>query len=246
MYVGSCIHNFCEDMEKLIISGGELPTVEKGQEIILQEMRDGFKNSKEGNYWKLPKSTALFEHEYKVDVSKEDWAKIKEKAIICVENFLTMPFVKKMFSKPKDWLEIEQLSKISVGEIPVWVKMDFSAIIDGKIHVVDYKTGKHSEDVKDQLSLYAMYAAQKWGHKNIEIIATEVNLFSGKTYEYKITQEDMRVAEKRIIDSTNDMRSLLINIPKNEPMDEECFEPTEKKWTCMNCNYRAICPVSLV
>ena len=243
-FPGSAVHNFCKDVLLKLKSGNPLPDIELAKKAVLNEMREDFKNSKSGGYWKAPKSCGLFEHEYKKIVEDSEWIKVREKVLKCMENFYSMPYVQKLIKDPKSFMEIEDLSNITINGVKVFVQLDFSAIVDGKLYIVDWKSGKAGTlGAKDQLALYALYARDKWNYKHSDVITAEVNLATGEVFEYVVTQKDIDKVQKDIIEHSNEIASMIEDQKTNKPFNEEMYPGCGDYRTCQYCSFSQICPV---
>src|SRR5687767_2747852 len=71
-WAGRVVHDAVEMALKAIAEGHELPQ-EAFLSDIVDRMRQDWKSSKTGRYRQHPKSAALFEHEYGVDVKAAVW-----------------------------------------------------------------------------------------------------------------------------------------------------------------------------
>jgi len=245
-WAGSVVHDFAEVVLKRAKNGEPLPTEKEAEDYILKTMRAGFRNSRSKNYLKFPKSVGLTEHEYEENVAPEKWKEMSEKAVFCAKNLLKSPYMKPFFKNPKDWLEIEDLSEVTIDGIKCWVKMDFCGKLDDKIHIIDFKTGKpNPKATKDQLTMYAVYAQERWKKKPEDIVLTDLNLATNEATEYAITQKDIDRIIDMVIKSAGEMTGLLADDEKNEPFEEDMYPGTKNKRDCYYCVYRKVCSVKL-
>ena len=245
-WVGNVVHDYIEGLLKLARMKKPFPSLDETRETILETMREGFKNSKQKKYHAKPKSVGLAEHEYDQKVPKDEWKKMSEKAVYCAQNFIKSPYMKRFLKDTTKWLEIEELSKIEVNGTPCWVKMDFCAEMDGKLYIIDFKTGKHNPDAtKQQLAIYAIYAQEKWKKNLSDIIIVEMNLAIDEVFENQVTEEDLENVFELIGNTADEMRTMLVDEEKNKPMEEELFVGTDNEFTCRFCNFQKVCDVKL-
>ena len=141
------------------------------------------------------------------------------------------------------WLEVEDFSSFNLNNTKIWAVLDCSfRNEDGGITIIDWKTGRSmSEDVSMQLSCYAMYAMDKWGidPENVKLI--EYNLLANQGAEFNIKAAEIENAKAYIKGSIADMQSLLINIGKNVPKEEDEFQKVEDERVRAGCNFRKVC-----
>src|SRR5262249_51306057 len=155
----------------------------------IQQMRADFKWSREGRYREKPKSCGLFEHEYRVPVSNEEWKKAAATAERCLRNFYGSKFYAEILQLPREnWLEIEALSSFDLEGDKIVVVLDFSYRKEGEIVLVDWKTGAVDEqDNRIQLASYTVYAHRRWGAPPGSVRAIEYNLNRNEVFEHRLT-----------------------------------------------------------
>ncbi|MFA6423581.1 MAG: PD-(D/E)XK nuclease family protein [Patescibacteria group bacterium] len=132
----------------------------------------------------------------------------------------------------KEPLFIEEMHKISLDNDQVIFlgKIDrIDELEDGSIHIIDYKTGKLSDEDPDfdQLYYYGFIASKKIDHP----ISKASYLYLEDYYwiDKEISKSDIERVEKNIINQAKK----IIN-------DKE-FTPCPNKF-CKNCDYLEICP----
>ena len=128
-------------------------------------------------------------------------------------------------------LETERRFKIEIGGAQVRGRLDrLDCLGDGKVAVVDYKTGraKTQEDADKslQLSIYAL-AARSMGYTPSSLVF--INLKNGTAIESRRTPEQLREAEMGV-------SSIAARIAAGE------FEPKPSA-ACSRCSYHSLCPV---
>jgi hypothetical protein len=211
--------------------------------ITIDKMRDDFRSSRKKRYLMHPKSCALFEHEYDVDLPNAKWKKMAEDVEQCLRNF----YGSEMFAFLKDlpeynWLEVENFSFFYLDDIKIWAVLDCSFRTDNGITIVDWKTGRTtSKDISLQLSCYAMYGQDKWGIKPENIRLIEYNLLFDQKAEFTITEGEIKDTTSYIKGSVADMKSLLVDVNNNVPKDEKFFKKVGDDRIRDRCNFKKVC-----
>ena len=248
MWVGSVVHGCIERSLKNLSRGIEVLTPERIIETTLAGMREDFRSSRSKTYWTRPKSCALFEHEYALDVPDDAWRKTADDVRECLHNFYTSDLFASLRALPrKSWLEIEELDKFDVDGVKVWAKIDCSHRDDGSARIIDWKTGRSmGEENTLQLVCYALYGHQKWGLPVESITTAECYLLPMRVNEYRVSAGDIDDARAYIRGSVADMQSLLADVTHNEPLAEAAFEKTTHDRVCLRCNFLRLCRPELL
>lgn len=77
--------------------------------ITLKQMRAEFRSSRSKNYLKNPKTCALFEHEYGIEVTNDQWKEMAQNVETCLRNFYASDIYDSLKSRRKEgWLEVEE------------------------------------------------------------------------------------------------------------------------------------------
>ena len=206
-------------------------------------MRVEFRSSRSKNYLWNPKTYGLFEHEYGIETTDDQWKEVAHNVETRLRNFYISDIYNALKSHPKeDWLEVEEFSSFRLDNIRINLVID-CAIREGEdIHIYDWKTGKSlSEDLSVQLSCYALYAMEKWKIPPERLHITEYNLSINKANWFLIGSDQVEDMKGYIRGSIKDMQSLLVNPGENIPMEEDRFSKVENERVSMRCNFRKIC-----
>jgi len=122
--------------------------------------------------------------------------------------------------------------------------MDFAYELDGRLHIIDWKTGKPSESVTQQLMVYALYASEKWGYAPEDIQATAYYLLHEVT-TFIPTKASLAQRLEQIDRQVDAMAAYLkgysCGLDLNEPLSPDKFPRTEDEWKCGSCFYREVC-----
>lgn len=248
MWAGSVVHNCLERTLKNLSRGIEVLSPDKIIETTLAGMRDDFRSSRSKTYWKRPKTCALFEHEYDLPVADEQWRQTADDVRECLHNFYISDLFATLRSLPRRaWLEIEELSKFALDDIPIWAKIDCSYRNGDGVRIIDWKTGRSMGEANTlQLVCYALYGHHKWRVPIESITTTECYLLPMRTNDYRVSEADVENILAYIRGSVADMHSLLADASGNEPLAESAFEKTDSERTCRRCNFLRLCRPELL
>jgi hypothetical protein len=243
MWAGEKVHDCIQHTLKNLQRGISVLNPDDIVSITLNQMRDEFRSSKEQRYRQYPKTCALFEHEYELDIQDSQWKKVAEDVERCVRNFYNSETFAMLKELPQDnWLEIEDFSFFYLDGKKIWAVIDCSFGTEEGITIIDWKTGRTtSSNVSLQLSCYAMYGKEKWGIKPEKIKLIEYNLLSDQRAEFVVTEGEIANTRGYIRGSIADMQSLLIDVANNEPKDEAFFRKVEDDKIREKCNFRKVC-----
>ena len=244
MWAGEKVHGCIERTLTNLQRGISVLNVDQIVDITLNQMREEFRSSREKRHHTHPKTCALFEHEYEVPISDDDWKKTFDNMEQCLRNFYTSETFATLKDLPRQmWLEVEDFSLFNLNNTKIWAVLDCSfRNEDGGITIIDWKTGRSmSEDVSMQLSCYAMCAMEKWGidPENVKLI--EYNLLANQGVEFVIGRDEIENTKAYIAGSIADMQSLLVDVGKNIPKREDAFQKVEDERVKADCNFRKVC-----
>ena len=212
----------------------------------------------------------LLEHEYGEDIEKETWVSLKNDIIRNIRNFRDSVFWEKAnklslkdclalegdLNSPKNiWKNIStqlptyrkipsilSADHFYIDGLKVWTKLDFSySQPDGTIRLVDWKTSNSgSEPDSLQLNIYGYYAAETWGISPEQVKLTVFNIPQQERYDRKFSENQKKETRESIIESAEEMKSLLINPKKNEAQKGD-FPKIDNDKFCRYCRYRRVC-----
>jgi len=159
-WAGRAVHDAIEMALHAFAHGRDIP-VEPFIADVIERMRGEWRSSKAGRYRENPKSTALFEHEYRVELAPEAWQALSRNVGACLRNFFRLPLLAEIRKTTPEHWSIEHWSKVFDFEsTAVWVAPDFGFWTgQGRLALVDWKTGGTSPNgAAFQLGCYALYA----------------------------------------------------------------------------------------
>jgi len=146
--------------------------------------------------------------------------------------------------KKEDWLTLEDFQKFTMktGE-EVTVKIDCGFKLGNKVYLLDWKTGKVSDSVVDQLIVYTMYALKMgWAKRAEDVVIVPVYLAmyteigTDAMPSLKITMDMI----KRQVGIIRDEYPLLAKAFENKD-NPEFFKHTDDEYKCKRCQFRGIC-----
>jgi hypothetical protein len=243
MWAGEKIHECIQRSLNNIRRGIKVLRVDEIVSITLDQMRAEFRSSKSKNHWKNPKSCGLFEHEYEVEVSDEEWKELAGNVETCLRNFYASDIYDGLKSHAREgWLEVEEFSSFYLDHTRINLIID-CAIKEGEgIYIYDWKTGKSlSEDLSIQLGCYALYATEKWNVRPESLSVIEYNLSFDKSSWFSVSRDEIKGVKGYINGSIKDMQSLLTDVPNNIPMEEDRFSKIEDAHITSRCQFRKVC-----
>lgn len=213
---------------------------------LRKAMKRDFENSEKGLYTKYPKFNGrqygLFEHEYHIFVSNDEWKEIFDTTEKCVANFFNSDLFRYIKSISTDnWLPIERLQTFDFEGTPVYVKIDFALEDKGRLFIFDWKTGKVRDVEMDvQLACYGLYATHRWDIELQNIICKKYNLLIDRVDDYEINHGRIEKIKEYMRSSISSMKELLYD-KENNIAREEDFDITDDDNKCKSCNFRKVC-----
>jgi hypothetical protein len=127
MWAGEKVHDCIKHTLKNLQRGISVLNPDDIVSITLNQMRDDFRSSRERRYRQYPKTSALFEHEYEVEIEDSKWKKVAEDVEKCVRNFYNSETFAMLNELPQEnWLEIEDFSLFYLDGKKIWAVIDCS------------------------------------------------------------------------------------------------------------------------
>jgi hypothetical protein len=241
MWAGRIVHDAIEMALNVFRQGGDVP-VEPFIRDAIERMRAEFRSSRAARYREQPKTLALFEHEYNLDLRDEVWKVLAASVQTCLRNFFGLPLLTEIRRTPPEHWSVEHWSKTFVFEgTPMWSAPDFGYWTqDGRLALVDWKTGGGGDGAAFQLGCYALYAAEVLGVAPSGVDLYEVNLREPAVTSHTWSDERLEEVRERIRLSIRGMKSYLKDQDANVGLVVD-FEMTENLRSCRWCNFRAVC-----
>jgi hypothetical protein len=171
MWTGEKVHDCIKHSLTNLQRGISVLDVDQIVSITLNQMREEFRSSRKKRYHTRPKTCALFEHEYDVPISDDDWKKTADNMELCLRNFYGSETFNMLKGLPRRmWLEVENFSSFNLDNTKIWAVLDCSfRTDDGGVTIIDWKTGwSMSEDVRMSPCSFPVIRCMPW--KNGELI----------------------------------------------------------------------------
>jgi hypothetical protein len=240
-WAGRVVHDAIELALHGMSDGRTIP-VEPFIADLIERMRAEWKASRAGRYRDNPKTAALFEHEYGIDVPREAWRALSQNVATCLRNFFRLPLLAEIRKTPPEHWSIEHWSKSFDFEgTPVWVAPDFGFWTgDGRLGLVDWKTGASTDGAAFQLGCYALYAREVLGVEPARVDLYEVNLREASVHRHSWDDERLEAVREQLRLSIRSMKAYLADPTANVAVIAD-FERTESLRICRWCNFRAVC-----
>ena len=247
MWIGSIVHDVIEEVITTGRDTGKWKTLEQAQNDGIQALRKGWKQSKDKRWQGRPKGNInLAEHFYQEELGKDATDQGKQKVLKSLKALYDMPLFKVMKTLAKDdWLTLEDFQKfqLNTGE-EVTVKIDCGFRYKGKVYLLDWKTGRVSDSVIDQLVTYSMYALkQGWASKPEDIVIIPVYLAAYSEIGEQATPH-LDVTMQHIKRQAGIIRSEYPLLTKAFAQKDNptFFKKTDNEWSCKKCFFRDVCP----
>jgi len=242
MWAGKKVHECIENVIIEIQKGYEKIDVSKKIEETLDQMRKEFLSSKNKKYLTDPKSCALFEHEYRLEVTETEWKSNADNVVECLKLFFDSKVYKEILKLTENqWLEMEQFPYFYFNDVKIYAVLDFAFRRNDKIIIYDWKTGKEdAERDRFQLACYGLFAIQKWAIKQEKVKLVDFFLSNGDQYNYNFKNFELNQIKEYILNSIDEMRDKLDDQQENIAR-ENSFPFTENEKICKYCNYYKVC-----
>jgi len=165
----------------------------------------------------------------------------------CLWNFLDSPrleWVREKALKSGDWLiEPPGYGEARMRGLKVYCKVDFLFAVDGRVVILDWKTGK--QDAEKHGKQLLGYSA--WAMYHLGVSAAGIDPVTGYLRpEYREvclspTEEELNNFMMRIGEETEEMYSFCRDVPQNLPLDREKFPMTSSSGLCKHCSFQELC-----
>jgi CRISPR/Cas system-associated exonuclease Cas4 (RecB family) len=248
-WAGSIVHAALKQLlSRAKVTGDVLP-VEKVLERTRARARAEWSGSREKSYWReASRIVGLVEHEYAEPVADAEWKRLYEQVIEgSLRAFYGSAVLEEIRRTPRqDWLTVDELDSWDFEGTKIWAAIDFAyRDREGRIHVLDWKTGKERGVDHVQVGTYALYAQQKWGVPVDGVVGGLVYLVgeNGSAGERVSVAADPATLERcrgEMRASISEMKAALAD-PARNVAREEAFPRLDDRGACRRCPFRRPC-----
>jgi hypothetical protein len=245
-WAGSVVHDALRQMLVRARRSGEVRPIDELLLRTRERARAQWRASREKSYWREPSpSGGLLEHEYGEPVADAEWKRIWEEV---VERSLRAFYRSEVFERIRRiatprWLLVDELDHWIFEGTKVWVAVDFAYRDgDGRVNLLDWKTGQERDVDHTQLAIYSLYARDKWGMAPEQVVGGLVYLVAEGAPRVDVAADQAAIdacrAEMR--GSVAAMKALLED-PEQNRASEARFAPVEDREICRRCAFRRPC-----
>jgi hypothetical protein len=223
--------------------------LEKTLERTRARARSEWAWSRDKSYWREPSQiVGLVEHEYGEVVPDGEWKRLYEQVIEgSLRAFYASPVLEELRRVPGErWLSVDEIDSWELDGTKIWVAVDFAyRDADGRVHVLDWKTGKERDVDHTQVGIYALYAGQKWNVPAEEVRGGLVYLVpngapGGEVVPVAADVAALEACQAKMRASIAEMRAALADPAKNVAV-EEAFPRPAARDVCARCAFRRPC-----
>jgi hypothetical protein len=248
-WAGSLVHDALKRALARARGTGELPPLEHVLERTRAKARAEWASSREKSYWReASRIVGLVEHEYGEPVPDADWKRLYEHVVDgSLRAFWASPVADEIRRTPRErWLTVDELDSWQFEGTKIWVAVDFAyRDAEGRVHVLDWKTGKERGVDHVQVGIYALYAKQKWGVPTDAVVGGLVYLVANGApggERVSVAADDAALARctAAMRGSIAAMKGALED-PSRNLAREDAFPRLEQRESCRRCPFRRPC-----
>ncbi|WP_226581736.1 PD-(D/E)XK nuclease family protein [Halobacillus litoralis] len=250
MHFGSIVHDLIYQAIQRCLKNQSIPSQEDFIDEVRHHLNRGFiESTKKEHLWQnRPKHYTMLHEIYysQTDTLPESKVrKITDRLQRTVKNFYSSQTFTDVIDKENmRFIESETFRFMKTEGIKLFVVMDlvYKDLKRNKWIIVDWKTGKSSEEDRNQLALYALYLQQKHNIESLDdIVIRNEYLVSGEHIEHQLTEQDLINVQHLYQMSIEQMKLYLEDPAQNKPLPIEQFPMQDDPRTCARCNYQELC-----
>ncbi|WJE15555.1 PD-(D/E)XK nuclease family protein [Halobacillus sp. ACCC02827] len=250
MHFGSVVHDLIYQTIQQVRKEGTFQFEEAFTEEVRHHLNRGFIESikKEHLWMNRPKHFTMLHEIYYSQQQKLPEQKVKKitsRLQNTVKNFYASQTFADVLKKDRmEFIDAETFRFMKSDGVKIFVVMDlvYKDTSENKWIIVDWKTGKSSEEDRNQLALYALYLKQKYDIESLDdIIIRNEYLVEGTYVEHQLTEQDLINVQNLYQVSMKEMQRYLEDPEKNAPLPLQQFPMQDNPRICAHCNYQELC-----
>lgn len=250
MHFGSIVHDLIYQAIQRQLKNQPLPSEEEFTDEVRHHLNRGFvESTKKEHLWlNRPKHYTMLHEIYYSQTNTLPEAKVNkitDRLDRTVANFFASRTFADVLSKERmQFIESETFRFMKTDEAKVYVVMDlvYKDLNQNKWVIVDWKTGKSSDEDRNQLALYALYLQQKHNIESLDdIIIRNEYLVDGTHVEHQLKEQDLINVQHLYQISMEQMKLFLEDASQNRPLPLEQFPMQDDPRMCARCNYQELC-----
>jgi hypothetical protein len=248
-WAGSVVHHAVKDLLRRAKVTGDFWPLDRLLERTRLRARAEWSGSREKSYWReASRIVGLVEHEYGEAVAGEDWRRLYDQVVEGgLRALYASPVMEVIRATPReDWLTVDDLDSWVFEGTRIWVAIDFAyRDREGRVHVLDWKTGKERSVDHTQVAIYALYASGKWGvpADSVEgglVYLTPNGVPGGEVVTTAATRRELDEATAQMRASIALMKTALAD-PAANRAEQAAFPQLEERERCRRCPFRRPC-----
>ncbi len=247
-WAGSAVHGALKQMLNAARATGTFWPVEKLVDRTRQRARAEWASSREKSYWREPsRIVGLVEHEYGEPVPDADWRRLFETVVEGgLRAFHASETLEAIRATPRDrWLTVDELDAWDFEGTKIWVAIDFAyRDAEGRVQVLDWKTGKERSVDHTQVGVYSLYAQRKWQVPADGVVGGLVYLVgqSGAAERVSVAADPaaLDACRDEMRASITRMKAALADPARNAAV-EASFPRVDARDACRRCAFRRPC-----
>ena len=240
-WAGKVVHDVLQKALVHIHEGRDIPC-ERLIDMAHTTMREQFRASRAGAYRNNPKRyPGLVEHELSLPVSNDEWKRNWENVRDCITRFYEAGWPERARRIPAgSWLPVDALDTFLLDGIKVFAAPDFALRENGRLIIVDWKTGTPRDEDQKQVQCYVLFAADRWQAPTDSITARLVYLGSGEEIDVAVDSAALDAFQAYFRQSVTAMKACLRDPDANEACMDD-FPPTGSPSACRGCPFGRLC-----
>ncbi len=246
-WAGSVVHESLRQMLNRARATGDFMPVDRLVQRTRERARSQWSTSREKSYWReASRITGLVEHEYGEPVANEDWKRLYDHVIDgSLRAFYASETLDEIRRTPRErWLTVDELDSWAFEGTRIWVAIDFAyRDASGRVHVLDWKTGKERGVDHVQVGIYALYAQRKWGVPVDGVVGGLVYLVGDGAAERVSVAADAAALDActgQMRASIAEMKAALAD-PARNVAAVAAFPQLDAREACRRCPFRRPC-----